>query len=89
MSRGAVLGSQVIAKLVQGEATAAASTVTEDVQYEDVPYVLVYATVSCPLLTHLLISDLCCRLHTLKRSLKYGCHPAAHSSGAHLTSSAF
>ena len=39
-------GCQVAVIPAQAEATAAASSGPEDVQYEEVPYVLVYATVS-------------------------------------------
>ena len=39
-------GCQVAVILAQAEATAAASSGPEDAQYEEVPYVLVYATVS-------------------------------------------
>ena len=40
--------------LAQAEATAAASSGPEEAQYEDVPYVLVYVTVSSTLSVSLL-----------------------------------
>lgn len=51
------MGSSVCSIPVQAETIAAASSGPDDVQYEDVPYVLVYATVSPLILNLCKVSD--------------------------------